>query len=354
MSLAAAGAGRSRRGAPRRSPSSPPRCARTAAGRSTPTSRPGRRRSRSRRWRPADRWPRGSTTTRAARLLDWLLGQQYRVEHPYTHAAPGRLGVDRPGRRRARTPTTRPARCSRCAHLACARWRLADERVRDAAEAGVRWLLDLQNRDGGMPTFCRGWTGLPFDRSGPDLTAHAVRAWCAWRPHLPAPRRRAASSAALAAAARYLSRAQHGDGAFEPLWFGNEAAPGEANLTYGTAKVLPALDALDAAGVRRRARRWPRARHAGSRRRSGRTAAGAAASDRASGTATICRRRSRRRRRRWPRWPRTPPAIAPPTSCRSGAAWPGCGPPPTTAAASPPRRSASTSPGCGTARRSIR
>src|SRR5699024_2288140 len=44
--------------------------------------------------------------------------------------------------------------------------------------------------------------------------------------------------------------------------FGNEAAPGEVNLTYGTAKVLPALDALadagvdGAAGMADRAARW--------------------------------------------------------------------------------------------------
>ncbi|MEZ6048428.1 MAG: hypothetical protein R3C11_23220 [Planctomycetaceae bacterium] len=40
----------------------------------------------------------------------------------------------------------------------------------------MNWLLDLQNRDGGWPTFCRGWGALPFDRSAPDLTAHALRA----------------------------------------------------------------------------------------------------------------------------------------------------------------------------------
>jgi squalene-hopene/tetraprenyl-beta-curcumene cyclase len=80
------------------------------------------------------------------------------------------------------------------------------------------------------------------------LTAHAVRAWCAWRPHQAADVARRIDGA-LGHAFRYLVRAQHGDGAFEPLWFGNEAAPGEANLTYGTAKVLPALDALDTAGV---------------------------------------------------------------------------------------------------------
>ena len=98
-----------------------------------------------------------------------------------------------------------------------------------------------------MPTFCRGW-GLPFDRSGPELTAHAVRAGApgvrTWRDAL-APR----IGPALDKAGRYLARVQHVDGAFAPLWFGNEAAPGEVNLTYGTAKVLPALDALADAGV---------------------------------------------------------------------------------------------------------
>ena len=42
---------------------------------------------------------------------------------------------------------------------------------------GLKWLLGLQNSDGGIPTFCRGWGTLPFDRSSPDLTAHAIRAW---------------------------------------------------------------------------------------------------------------------------------------------------------------------------------
>ena len=49
---------------------------------------------------------------------------------------------------------------------------------RNAAIAGVTWLLDLQNRDGGIPTFCRGWTNLPFDRSShvtPALAAAQTR-----------------------------------------------------------------------------------------------------------------------------------------------------------------------------------
>ncbi|MEL7264295.1 MAG: hypothetical protein AAFP69_05725, partial [Planctomycetota bacterium] len=40
---------------------------------------------------------------------------------------------------------------------------------------GLAWLRRLQNRDGGWPTFCRGWGKLPFDRSSTDLTAQCVR-----------------------------------------------------------------------------------------------------------------------------------------------------------------------------------
>ena len=51
-----------------------------------------------------------------------------------------------------------------------------DAETRSAGIAGVRWLLDLQNRDGGIPTFCRGWGALPFDRScARSHGAHAAR-----------------------------------------------------------------------------------------------------------------------------------------------------------------------------------
>ncbi|MFO0808606.1 MAG: prenyltransferase/squalene oxidase repeat-containing protein [Gemmataceae bacterium] len=164
-------------------------------------------------------------------VRDWLLAQQYRVEHPYTHAAPGGWawtdlagGVpdadDTPG-----------------ALLALARLGPADERTTPAAAAGVRWLLDLQNADGGIPTFCRGWTGLPFDRSSADLTAHTLLAWAAWRDHLDADLR-ADVDQASDRAVRYLMKTQRADGAWAPLWFGNQHAAEVANLTYGTSRVL--------------------------------------------------------------------------------------------------------------------
>ena len=57
---------------------------------------------------------------------------------------------------------------------------LKQHRLQLAARRGVEWLLELQNSDGGWPTFCRGWSMLAFDRSATDVTAHAVRALAAW------------------------------------------------------------------------------------------------------------------------------------------------------------------------------
>jgi squalene-hopene/tetraprenyl-beta-curcumene cyclase len=169
-------------------------------------------------------------------IREWLLRQQYAVEHPYTHAAPGGWAwTDLPG-------GVPDADDTAGALLALKALGDIDERVRAAAEAGVRWLLDLQNRDGGVPTFCRGWGALPFDRSAPDLTAHAVQAWQAWLAELPDTLRRRISEA-VPRAIGFLARAQRRDGSWAPLWFGNQDEPGEENPTYGTSRVLLALGA---------------------------------------------------------------------------------------------------------------
>src|SRR5207247_4917533 len=115
-----------------------------------------------------------------------------------------------------------------------------DAATRTAALAGMRWLLGLQNRDGGIPTFCRGWGALPFDRSSQDLTAHALRAWNAWRTEMD-PRDRSGLVRAMSRGLGFLIRTQREDGAWVPLWFGNEHAPHDENPLYGTAHVVCAL-----------------------------------------------------------------------------------------------------------------
>lgn len=168
-----------------------------------------------------------------AKVRDWLLGQQYRKEHPYTLAEPGGWAwTDLSGGVPDADDT--PGALLALKHLGD-----VDTRVRDAARAGVRWLIDLQNRDGGIPTFCRGWGNLPFDRSSPDLTAHTVRALEAWRDDLPNGLR-SASEQALRRAKEFLSRTVATDGTWTPLWFGNQHRADEANPVYGTSRVLTA------------------------------------------------------------------------------------------------------------------
>ncbi len=184
-----------------------------------------------------------------ATLRAWLLGQQHRVVHPYTGAAPGGWAwTNLPGGVPDADDTAGTLLALR--HLGD-----PDPRTLQAAADGVRWLLGLQNRDGGVPTFCRGWGTLPFDRSTPELTAHALRAWRGWMPHLPLALARQTLQA-QDRAMRFLATSQRADGAWVPLWFGNEHAPRDENPVYGTAQVLlgmghePALNGIRANGWR--------------------------------------------------------------------------------------------------------
>ena len=172
---------------------------------------------------------------------DWLLGQQYREVHPYTRAAPGGWAwTDLTGGVPDADDTAGALLALRTLGL-----NENEARLRDAVERGVNWLLDLQNHDGGIPTFCRGWTNLPFDRSGADLTAHALRALAAWREYV-ADTVRTRLDGATRAGVAYLLTEQRPDGSWVPLWFGNQhltetGQAGQENPIYGTSRVLLAV-----------------------------------------------------------------------------------------------------------------
>jgi squalene-hopene/tetraprenyl-beta-curcumene cyclase len=222
----------------------------------------------------------GGEDLRDVKCLDWLLACQGQCEHPYTGAAAGGWGwSDLSG-------SVPDADDTSGALLAISH--LASARTGEAAARGVQWLLDLQNSDGGWPTFCRGWGTMPFDRSGSDLTAHALRALAAWKrefaavPSLtlsPSLSRIACDAREQAAEKEkerlkdkllgriesstqrglaFLYRAQHADGSWSPLWFGNQDHPQEDSPVYGTARVLLAYRDLDllASGAAQRGLKW--------------------------------------------------------------------------------------------------
>ena len=191
-------------------------------------------------------------------LVAWLLQQQYMVRHPYTGAEPGGWawtplpgGVpdmdDTPGallalERLFRIEHNQSGRASSSLAEIFPGFdpKGCDHPVWNSLLCGTAWLFKLQNQDGGWPTFCRGWGRLPFDRSGCDLTAHALRAFAAWEWIL---------GGLYRAGIKYLARQQRPDGSWLPLWFGNQYAPNDENPTYGTAKVLAAFRDLHLAGI---------------------------------------------------------------------------------------------------------
>ncbi len=167
-------------------------------------------------------------------VLDWLIGQQYREVHPYTNADPGGWAwTDLPGG----VPDADDTPGAILAvHRLRSRVSEADQRrIDEACKAACEWLLSLQNSDGGWPTFCRGWGRLPFDRSSPDITAHVLRALQTVQPE---------SREAIEKGYRFLDRRQREDGAWLPLWFGNQYAHDDENPLYGTSRVLLAYAEL--------------------------------------------------------------------------------------------------------------
>ncbi|HLW68769.1 MAG TPA: prenyltransferase/squalene oxidase repeat-containing protein, partial [Gemmataceae bacterium] len=214
-------------------------------------------------------------------LLEWILKQQMNERHPYTGAEPGGWGWshlsgsvpdcdDTAGALIAIANLCLPSPALRergdqgeVARDVALGGRLppspqpcppeagGEEEKKDVLDlnnngpAGLRWLVGIQNWDGGFPTFCRGWGRLPFDRSGTDLTAHALRALFEWGwrdpfrysgPIRVSKKWRWVWSLAF----QYLERTQRTDGSWLPLWFGNQHAQDDMNPTYGTARVLAA------------------------------------------------------------------------------------------------------------------
>lgn len=173
-------------------------------------------------------------------LADALVAQQYKHVHPFTGAAPGGWGWNGlPG-------AVPDADDTAGALVALHRLHINEDEVRRAATAGLTWLLDLQNADGGIPTFCRGWGKLEFDRSCADITAHAVEAFRLWRSEVPSALK-SRLDAAIIRALRWLYAHQRSDGAWLPLWFGNPTAADQANPIYGTSRVVSVLSQMDAA-----------------------------------------------------------------------------------------------------------
>ena len=191
---------------------------------------------------PGDETISGSLSPESRMAVrDWLLGQQYRTIHPYTNSPPGGWSwTDLPG-------GVPDADDTPGAMLAVLNLRAPSEdylpEETEALRSAAVWLLNLQNRDGGWPTFCRGWGTLPFDRSSNDLTAHVIRALALWQSQISQipDELSVRTEIAIGRGMKFLELNQATDGSWLPLWFGNQYNEDDANPLYGTAKVVLAF-----------------------------------------------------------------------------------------------------------------
>lgn len=168
----------------------------------------------------------GDDITDRASLAARLRQNAFTCRHPFTGAKPGGWGwSDLPG---AVPDADDTAGALIALHI------LLDGKYTPEAERGIEWLLALQNKDGGMPTFCKGWGKLPFDRSSADISAHAFLAIELWQRVLPVKLQRRCASAGRRLL-RWMEREQAADGSWTPLWFGDQDAEDERSLVYGTA-----------------------------------------------------------------------------------------------------------------------
>lgn len=167
-------------------------------------------------------------------IIEWLINQQHLKKHPLTRGGYG-------GWSWTYLPGGMPDADDTCAVLIAlknlgARFSSYERNIL----AGINWLLSIQNNDGGIPTFSKGWGKLPFDRSCPDITSHAIRALSIWYNDLPEKIKSIVKSA-IERMLNYLVSVQNSDGSWIPLWFGSQYTEDETNPVYGTSQVIISL-----------------------------------------------------------------------------------------------------------------
>ena len=168
------------------------------------------------------------------KLLSHLKSIQYKEVHPFNLASPGGWGW-------TNSSGSVPDVDDTCgAILALLELNKTIGSADDTIIDGCRWLISLQNKDGGFPTFCKGWGRLPFDSSCADLTGHALLALCQSLDNLVDKMSSEMQNSLKNCIFRsfgYLWKVQKENGSWVPLWSGNQNTSDRSNPVYGTAKV---------------------------------------------------------------------------------------------------------------------
>lgn len=182
--------------------------------------------------------PGGFSNSESDALANIIKRNATTTVHPFTSAAPGGWGWSDLSGSVPDGDDTSGALVA-LHHLLMEDGRRKKEDVPHEVEQGLRWLIGLQNSDGGMPTFCKGWGKLPFDRSTPDITAHAILAMGLWLPSLHGQLKTDVQKNFDRMIA-WMEKSTNADG-WVPLWFGDQDAADEKAPVYGTATAIDYL-----------------------------------------------------------------------------------------------------------------
>lgn len=182
------------------------------------------------------------TPDKKKNLYKWLINQQYTTIHPFTKTLPGGWAW-----------TNLPGGVPDCddtsgALLALSKLEPGKPNTVKSAMMGIEWLIGIQNKDGGFPTFCKGWGKLPFDASCPDITAHAIQTLVFWSQKLNSKFQNVIKKS-IFKSIQYLKNNQLSDGSWLPLWFGNEEDINHLNPVYGTSQVIYSLNKAKELGI---------------------------------------------------------------------------------------------------------
>ena len=180
--------------------------------------------------------PEVLTSEDKIRITDHLLAIQNKQVHPFNGTQPGGWGWTHFS---GSVPDGDDTPGAILALLALNQEK--PEIVKEAVLNGCNWLRLLQNNDGGLPTFSRGWGKLPFDQSCSDLTGHGLLAIAktddVFKDSL-SKKDHSQFKKMFVKALVYLRKHQSDEGFWLPLWFGNQHCEKHLNPVYGTARVV--------------------------------------------------------------------------------------------------------------------
>ena len=168
-------------------------------------------------------------------LRNHLLNIQYKEKHSFNGALPGGWGWTN------YSGSVPDADDTPGAIIALLEMYNGSPQEKKAIVDGCKWLVELQNSDGGIPSFCKGWGRLPFDSSCADLSGHTLLALLktvdTFGKEIDSKTKKQFHNSATGIII-YLEKHQDKDGHWLPLWFGNQLTDDKKNPVYGTAKVL--------------------------------------------------------------------------------------------------------------------